>query len=189
VQTAHEFYPECPIAYLVSMARTGDRKAFAELVRRRQSAVRGMMRRFCGDPTLADDLAQQVFMKMWLNIRRLRKVKAFDGWLKRLAVSVWLLYLRKKDALRGAGELAEADRAQVESPGAGLDLDQALATLPSAVRLCIVLSYQAGMSHREINELTKIPLGTVKSHINRGSERLRQVLSAYADGPRTETRA
>jgi DNA-directed RNA polymerase specialized sigma24 family protein len=53
-----------------------------------------------------------------------------------------------------------------------MDLDQALATLPEHARLCIVLSYQEGLSHREIAKLVDMPLGTVKSHINRGTQRL-----------------
>ena len=179
MRTAQEFYPECPEVVLVSLARSGDRRAFEEIVRQRQSAVRNLMRRCCNDPALADDLAQQVFMKVWLKLRSVRDLKAFPAWLKRLAISEWLQHLRKKDALRNADELADWDAAQSESPGIGLDLDQALATLPETVRLCIVLAYQEGMSHREIAELTEIPLGTVKSHINRGAERLRQALSAY----------
>jgi RNA polymerase sigma-70 factor (ECF subfamily) len=186
VPKAQDYYPECPEVFLVSLARTGDRSAFAELVRRRQSSVRNLMRRCCGDATLADDLTQQVFLKVWLNIRKLREVKAFGAWLKRLAVSVWLLHIRKKDALRGADEFVDVDLAQHDSTGMGMDLDDALATLPYAVRLCIVLSYNEGMSHREIADLTEIPLGTVKSHINRGVQRLQQILSAYRNEPVTE---
>ncbi len=60
-----------------------------------------------------------------------------------------------------------------------MDLDQAMAALPEPVGLCIVLSYHARMSHTEIAQLTDMQLGTVKSHIRRGSERLRELLSAY----------
>ena len=69
MRAAQNYYPECPEAFVVSLARSGDRKAFEELVRRRQSPVRNLIRRFCGDPALADDLSQQVFLKVWLNIR------------------------------------------------------------------------------------------------------------------------
>ena len=58
---AQDYYPGCPEPMIVSFARTGDRGAFEELVRRRQSSVRNLMRSCCGDATLADDLAQQVF--------------------------------------------------------------------------------------------------------------------------------
>ena len=147
------------------------------------------MRRCCRDTTLADDLAQQVFLKVWLNIRSLRQANAFAGWIKRLAISVWLQHLRKNDALRGADELAEAEYAQHDSSGESMDLDSALAILPDTVRLCVILSYQEGMSHREITEVTELPLGTVKSHINRGTQRLRQALSAYQDQASAEESA
>lgn len=186
MRKAQNYYPSCPEPFVVSLARTGDRSAFEDLVRRRQSSIRGLMRRFCGDSTLADDLAQQVFLRVWLKIRTLKEAKAFPAWLKKLAVSIWLQYLRKNDALRHADEMVDIEAAGDEPNGVGMDLDQALATLPNPVRLCIVLSYHEGMSHREIAELLDIPLGTVKSHINRGTRRLQQILSAYEDKTDTE---
>ena len=137
------------------------------------------MRSCCGDATLADDLAQQVFLRVWVKIHTLRKASAFNAWLKRVAITVWLQYLRKNDALRDADQLHESDSATRETQGMGLDLDQALATLPATVRLCIILSYQEGMSHREIAEVCNIPLGTVKSHINRGAQKLQDILALY----------
>jgi RNA polymerase sigma factor (sigma-70 family) len=186
VRKAQNYYPSCPEPFVVSLARSGDRSAFEDLVRRRQSSIRGLMRRFCGDSTLADDLAQQVFLRVWLKIRTLKEAQAFPAWLKKLAVSIWLQYLRKNDALRHADEMFEIEGAGDDANGMGMDLDQSLATLPNPVRLCIVLSYHEGMSHREIAELLDIPLGTVKSHINRGTQRLQQILSAYKDKTDTE---
>jgi RNA polymerase sigma-70 factor (ECF subfamily) len=63
--------------------------------------------------------------------------------------------------------------------GLALDLDAALALLPPAVRLCVVLSYQEGMSHGEIAAHAGLPVGTVKSHVRRGARRLQTLLSAY----------
>lgn len=166
---------------MVGFARSGDRMAFEELVRRRQSSVRNLMRRCCRDTTLADDLAQQVFLQVWLKIHTLKQINAFGGWLKRVAISVWLRHQRRNDPLHGADELTDDEAPQRDSAGLGMDLDQALATLPSAVRLCVVLSYQEGMSHGEIAELTDTPPGTVKSHILRGTKRLQQLLAAYRE--------
>ena len=73
-----------------------------------------------------------------------------------------------------------------DTAGTAVDIDHALALLPNAVRLCIVLSYHAQMSHAEIAETTSLPLGTVKSHIRRGTERLEELLSAYAERGTTE---
>ena len=176
---AHEYYPECPEPFLVGLARSGDRSAFEELVRRRQSWLRNLMRRCCGDATLADDLAQQVLLKVWQSLGSLKQAQAFGAWLRRLAVSVWLQHLRKNDALRGADLLEEDAHAQHDVTGEGLDLDAALATLPGPVRTCIVLSYHEGMTHSEIAKLMDTPLGTVKSHISRGTKQLQQLLAAY----------
>lgn len=186
MQQAQDYYPDCPEPLLVSLARGGDRAAFEEIVRRRQSWIRHLMLRCCSDVNLADDLAQQVFLQVWLKLRSLREPSAFGGWLKRLAISIWLQHLRKNDALNQSNEYNELDGKHKESPGTAMDLDTALATLPETVRLCIVLSYHEGMSHKEILEVTGLPLGTIKSHINRGTQRLRECLSAYADDSTAE---
>ena len=188
MQRAQDYYPECPEPLLVSLARDGDRAAFEELVRRRQSWVRHLLLRCAGDANLADDLAQQVFLQVWLKFRSLRQSGAFGTWVKRLTISIWLQYLRKNDALRNSVEYDESQGRHLETPGEAMDLDGALATLPETVRLCIVLSYHEGMSHKEIEELTELPLGTIKSHINRGTQRLRECLSAYSNDTTTENK-
>ena len=183
---AQEHYATIAEALLVRLARNGDRLAFAELVERRQGWVRALMRRCSGDPALADDLAQQAFLKAWQNIRHLQQPRRFGSWLKRIAINTWLQNLRKNDPLR----YAEADVAMpaggTDVTGLAMDLDGALATLPGGVRLCIVLAYNEGMNHREIAELTELPLGTVKSHIRRGTKRLQKLLAAYDATTRDE---
>ena len=180
---APDRYTKSPEVLVVILARTGDRDAFAELVRRRQSWIRTLLRRLlrrcCGDVTLADDLAQQVFVQAWRNIRRLRQPGSFASWLRRLAINAWLQHLRANDALRDADADDETEVAARDAPGLALDLDRALAALSNPVRLCVILSYHAGMTHAEIAQTTAIPLGTVKSHIRRGTQRLRQRLSGY----------
>lgn len=144
------------------------------------------MRRFSGDMTVADDLAQQAFLQAWRNIRQVQQPGRFGAWLKRVAINTWLQHLRKNDPLRHADEYEETDATQQDAGGVALDLDRALSTLADPVRLCIVLSYHEGMNHREISEITGLPLGTVKSHIRRGTKRLQQLLSAYEEVPRVE---
>lgn len=181
MRMARDYYPQCPEALIVSLVRDGDRAAFEELVRRRQSSVRNLMRRFCGETVLADDLAQQVFLKVWTSIRSLKKADAFGGWLKQVALSIWLQHLRKHDALDVAWSDEGIEPVTHSSPSTKRDLDAALATLAPAVRACVVLSYHEGLSHEEIATAMDLPLGTVKSHIRRGTERLRQLLAAYRE--------
>jgi len=171
---------------LVGLARSGDRAAFAELVRRRQAWIRNLMRRCSGDTTLADDLAQQVFLQAWRSISHLQRPSRFGPWLKRVAINTWLQHVRRSDPLRQAGLVDENRPAQQDTAGVAMDLDRALCALKDEVRLCIVLSYHEGMTHEEIAGLTSLPLGTVKSHIRRGTSRLRHLLSAYMDSPLAE---
>ncbi|WP_136659238.1 sigma-70 family RNA polymerase sigma factor [Nitratireductor sp. XY-223] len=176
-------YGQVAEALLAGLAGAGDRDAFEELVRRRQSWLRNLLRRLCGDPVLADDLAQQAFLQAWRNIGTLRKPGSFGAWLKRLAVTAWLQHLRAKDALSEAGEIGQDDAVHEGTTGLATDLDRALSQLPGPARLCVVLSYHEGMTHGEISELTGLPAGTVKSHIRRGAERLKTILSAYRQSP------
>lgn len=181
-----DHYSKSPEALVVSLARTGDRNAFAELVGRRQTWIRNLMRRCCGDDALADDLAQQVFIHAWRTISQVRQSNRFGAWLKRVAINVWLQHSRKSDPLKNADEYDETEPAQQDAAAVALDLDRALASLSDHVRLCIILSYHEGMTHEEIADFTGQPLGTIKSHIRRGTKRLQQLLSAYIDAPPAE---
>ena len=180
---------QSPEVLVVSLARTGERSAFAELVRRRQAWLRNLMWRLSGDQQLADDLAQQAFLQAWRNIRRLRDAKKFPGWIKSIAVNTWRQHLRKHDALRHAEEHEDHQSTHRDATGLGMDLDDALSTLSSTVRMCIVLAYQEGLSHNEIAKMTDIPLGTVKSHISRGTQKLKQHLSDYQGSNNAEESA
>lgn len=171
---------------LVGLARTGNRDAFAELVTRRQAWIRNLMRRCCGNADLADDLSQQVFMQAWRAIDQLVDAERFAPWLKRLAINTWLQHKRRNDPLDGADEHVDMENAQRDTPGIAMDLDRALGTLPDDVRLCIVLSYHERMTHGEIEDFTGLPLGTVKSHIRRGTQKLQEMLSAYLEPKRSE---
>lgn len=165
---------------VIALACAGDDRAFAEIVRRRQARVRKFMVHLCRDPSLGDDLAQQVFLTAWRSLRHLRQAAAFDAWLKRIMINTWIGELRRRK-LKYAGEPAPEDFGSTrDTTPERMDLDQALATLPEDMRLCIVLAYSEGMSHPEIAGATGLPLGTVKSNIARGAARLREQLSGYA---------
>jgi len=170
-----------PESVLVGLCRAGNRGAFAELVTRRQTWIRNLMRRCCGDSTLADDLSQQVFMQAWRSIHQLHDAERFGPWLKRLAINIWLQHKRRSDPLRAADEHTDTNTSHQDQTSVGMDLDRALATLADEARLCIVLSYHERMTHAEIESLTGLPLGTVKSHIRRGTKKLQEELSAYAE--------
>lgn len=175
------YYTEGPEALIVSLAARGDRRAFTELVRRRQAWLRNLMRRLSGDPDLADDLAQRVFLQLWRRIRQVREPERFAGWLKKVAVNEWIDHQRRHGKVRQGVYDDAVQPAAERSTETAMDLDSALATLPEPVRTCVVLSYHERMTNAEIAALTGMALGTVKSHIRRGSMKLRAYLSAYGD--------
>jgi RNA polymerase sigma factor (sigma-70 family) len=164
---------------VITLACAGDPQAFAEIVRRCQNRVRGFMYRLCNHQDLAEDLAQQVFLKVWKSIGQLKAPGAFYGWLNKVMVSIWLEELRrnKLDAAEWNESLEMEGYRQ--APGKRIDLDAALAQLPPPMRLCVVLAYNDGLSHQEIADATGMPLGTIKSNISRGSAKLRELLSDY----------
>jgi RNA polymerase sigma-70 factor (ECF subfamily) len=179
-------------ASVVALAVSGDDQAFAELVRRRQGMVRELMRRLSGDRAFAEDMAQQAFVHAWRRLGRLKSPAAFGSWLRAIAVNVWLQEARKSPYRLEASE-ADLPEPDPEGPAPGelaaarLDLSRALLRLKTQERVCVVLSYAEGLSHGEIAEITGWPLGTVKSNVARGAERLRAWLDP--DGERDERRA
>jgi RNA polymerase sigma-70 factor (ECF subfamily) len=173
-------------ASVVALAISGDHRAFAELVRRRQGMLRELMRRLCGDRAFAEDLAQQAFVQAWRQLGRLRSPGAFGSWLRAIAVNVWLQEARRAPARLETPE-SDLPEPDAEGPGAAdlaaarLDLSRALLRLKAPERVCVVLAYAEGLSHGEIAEATGWPLGTVKSNVTRGAERLRGWLSPQGE--------
>jgi RNA polymerase sigma-70 factor (ECF subfamily) len=157
-----------------------DRHAFSTLVRRHQSLVRNVLRRLtAGDAALADDLAQETFLRAYRGLRRFRGGAKFSSWLYRIAYNVFL----SKRAKAGAPEVAEAPEAGQDPSGDAVmrhDVDRAMAALRPEERLALTLAYWQGASHGEVAEVLGCPLGTAKSHITRGKETLRRQLKAWA---------
>ena len=163
-----------------------DRAAFGELVARHQGVVRGMLRRLTRDAALADDLAQDAFLRAFQKCASYRGEGGFKSWLCRIAYTEFLQARRKRQSvertieqLARAREREEASLAGID-PGDALDLDRALAALSQDERACVVLCYACGMSHREASHATGLALGTVKSHVARGREKLKALMSVEA---------
>ncbi len=168
---------------LASLSAAGQRAAFGELVRRHGSAVRGLLRRMGADPALADDLAQDAFLAAFERIAEFRGEGTFAAWVKRIASRLYIRRWRRKARLDLTAELPADEQ---PAPGgrdadAKLDLEEAMRTLPPGERVCVSLCYGAGFSHAEAAELLNAPLGTVKSHVKRGLDRLRERLAGSPD--------
>ncbi len=155
---------------------TQDNNAFGELVRRHQGLIRGMMARMSRNRALAEDLAQDAFIRAFQKIGSFSGTGSFKSWLCKIAYNEFLMAARKRKATDKAMEKFRGEVDDTEMPrdmGNVVDLDRALATLKDDERTAVVLCYSCGMSHSEAAEATGMPLGTVKSHVNRGREKLK----------------
>lgn len=188
---------EAPVtdAQLIARAMVADdRHAFAELVRRHQSGVRACLRKLtAGNHALADDLAQETFVLAWRNLKSFRQEARFSTWLYRIATNCFLGDARKRkeellgdradavaddDGERDAPDDAlQADHARAASQK--LDLERAMRVLTDAERAAIVQCYHNDLSHEEAAYVLGCPVGTVKTHVLRGKQKLKAALAAY----------
>ena len=159
-----------------------DQHAFGELVRRHQSVVRGLLRQLTRtDVALADDLAQQTFLRAYKNIRSFRGEARFSTWLYRIAYNCFREDARRRKELVGIDEeqLQTQHDPQVASSGLRHDLMRALSLLPLNERSAVLLCCQNGLSHDEAARVLDIPLGTVKTNVLRGREKLKRMLADW----------
>jgi len=159
---------------------TDDRRAFAELVRRHQSAVRTLLRRLAaGDAALADDLAQEVFVKAWRGLSGFKGGARLSTWLHRIAWNTWASHARRAPAPEPPPP--DPPRPQADAALDRRDLERAMATLRDEERAAIALAYGEDLTHEEAAEILGWPLGTLKTHVARGKEKLRRLLLAGAE--------
>lgn len=167
----------------------GDREAFAEVFDRHSPVVLGMLTRLLRRRDLAEEILQEAFLQAWEQADRYRPERASPkGWLLLLARSRALDRIRSATA-RGRREKAvyaesalptvarpEGTR-RLEAEERSDHLSRALEVLPADQRQCIELAFFDGLTHREVAARTGEPLGTVKSRILLGMNKLRQALS------------
>ncbi len=163
---------------VASVVATRDTAAFGELVRRHQSQVRNFLRKLTGDIASADDLSQDSFMRAWDKIDTYSGRGSFIGWLLKIAYTTFLQSKRKSkrysEILEEVGHVTEAEsRSYAVQSEEVTDLDKLLAVLTEEERAIMIMSYACGLSHREISEATSMPVGSVKSVIFRGKEKIR----------------
>jgi RNA polymerase sigma-70 factor (ECF subfamily) len=167
---------------LVSQAQRGDRSAFGDLVRHHRSGVINVVYRMCGDVQLAEDAAQEAFIRAWQKLPGYQPRSPFRNWLYRIATNVAL------DTLRRERETVDLDDVPLQTPYAGPEsavenaeqaelVRAAVLALPPASRAVLVLREYEGLSYRQIAETLGIPLGTVMSRLNYARTHLAAALS------------
>jgi RNA polymerase sigma-70 factor (ECF subfamily) len=178
VPTADDKYggSDDELARLVASA--GDRRAFGVLTQRHHAAVRSTLMRLTRNPAIADDLAQETFIRAFLRIDQYTVGRSFRAWLGGIAYREFLKDRRKQmRAVQHARQHNDDPARDVASFNPErIDLDRALATLRPEERTAVILCYASGMSHAEVSEAMAAPLGTVKSWVNRGRDKLKTAL-------------
>ena len=179
-----------PVEDAVLIRRTinlDDHHAYEQLVRRYQSCVRGSLRCICnGDLSLADDLAQETFIKAYYALKTFKGTSKFSVWLYRISYNLAMSHYRKKHPI-SYSEIESEHREETVRSGIprNLDIDRdvntALSKLGVEQRTAIYLCLNQGFSHTEAAEIMNIPLGTLKTHILRAKEKLVISLSDWCE--------
>ena len=167
---------------LVIESQDGNRAAFGELVQQHRHGVVNLIYRLSGDPTFAEDIAQDAFIRAWEKLDSYRPTAPFRNWVYRIATNAAL------DALRRQKEQVDIDTVEVSAPGRGLEqiieniqrdevIRQAVLSLPLASRSVLILREYQALSYQEIADTLEIPLGTVMSRLNYARTTLRTTLS------------
>jgi RNA polymerase sigma-70 factor, ECF subfamily len=183
-----------PDVDLLARLDAGDPQAMRLLYERYGRPAHHLAQRICRDQTLAEDVVQEVFLMLWREFPRYDPARGtFPTWLLTVVHHKAVDAVRRDHTARrrtvpsGAdGELSPgpgADEAALESVFAG-EVRAALQQLPLRQRQTVLLAYYGGYTHREISELVKVPLGTVKSRMFSGIRGLRILLLPLLDVPR-----
>lgn len=181
---------------LVIMSRAaGDDAAFGKLVRRHQARLRAFLHRLCGDGSLADDMAQDAFIKAHGALATFKGGGSFRSWLYSIAYREFLQLKRKEKAAQRLENALRADASHGISSASGadagmsLDLQRALATLEPMERAAILLCDAAGLTNAEAATAIDAPLGSIKTYIARARDKMRAALSMQPAPPENEKTA
>ena len=166
------------ISLVTQVAVFHNRKAFDKLVMKYQSPIRRFfLNQTLGDEPLSDDLAQECFIKAYVNITQFKGLSSFSTWLYRIAYNVFYDYVRRNRLT------SDIDTAEVKRMNAGqssiseqIDIYKALEILSETERTCITLQLMEGQLIDKIADIMRLPQGTVKSHLSRSKQKLANYL-------------
>lgn len=171
---------------LITAAQQGDTGAFSALVSRYRDGVVGVVYRMCGDPWLAEEAAQEAFLRAWRHLLEYDPRYSFRSWVYRIAINAALDALRREKPAADIDNVADgelvSDRVSTDPEVALVRKERAervrraLLALPAAGRSVLVLREYGGLSYAEIASALGIPLGTVMSRLNSARGQLRQSL-------------
>jgi RNA polymerase sigma-70 factor, ECF subfamily len=182
---------------LVAFARSGSEKAYRELLDRYQRPVFSLIYRMVRDRELAEDLAQETFVKVFNHLDSYNPKYKFSSWIFKIASNLSIDSMRRKelqtvslDGSRNATSAAEVEATQIavaskdenpeeflEAKELGEEIERAISLLRPEYRTAILLRHVEGRPYEEIAEVMEVPLGTVKTFIHRARGELRETLA------------
>ena len=170
---------------IVERCRAGDESAFAELVDRHKRQVFGLIVRLVPDPGQAEDLAQEVFLRVYRGLPYFRGTAQLSTWIYRIVANLCAEARSRRRPAVSLDETDERGRPRHEpqrSDAAFRDLEfrdrleKAMAQLPANYRMLVAAHYLDGVKYEALAEALGLPLGTVKTHLYRAKRQLRQIL-------------
>jgi RNA polymerase sigma-70 factor (ECF subfamily) len=168
---------------LVEQAKLGDRNAFGDLVRLHYPGVVRVVYRLCGDARLSEDMAQEAFLRAWINLSSFQPQSSLRNWFYRIAVNAALDVLRRRPEETLEDDTSQMLTDQKISPEAAMiekenmtQVQQAIQSLPEAARSVLIFREYGELSYQEIANVLDVPVGTVMSRLNYARNRLRVLL-------------
>ena len=162
------------LSLIAMVILNNDHKAYGKLVKKYQSDVRSLLIKLTnGDKSLADDLAQDVFIRAYKYLKSYKATATFSTWLYRISYNVFIDNCRAKKQtfdIEDCDFIPEVN----EDVNSTIDLQNALKVLKPNEKVIILLHYAKGFSHSEIARILQVPLGTVKTNILRAKEKLKK---------------
>jgi len=159
----------------------GDKSAFQVLVKRHKEKVRNIIYMTMNNSALVDDIAQEVFITVYKNLKHFRFESQFTTWLYRVTVNRCKDYLRRINVRKIFSPIEDGyEVSEYSTPVESNDISKivmdAISKLPVKLRMPLILKDIEGFSYQEISETLKCEMGTVKSRIFRGREKLKEIL-------------
>lgn len=166
---------------IIENAKQGDLGAFEKLYRAHVGRIYATCLRLAGDPDRAEEITQDVFLRLWQKIQTFKGQSAFSSWLHRLTVHLVIDRMRweqRRSKWERITDDVESHRLpeRDSSPETKLALEEAIAALPPGARLAFVLHDIEGYRHEEIAEMAAIAPGTSKAQLHRARRLLRKML-------------
>lgn len=185
---------------LMELVKAGDEPAFQELMTRYKNRIIGFVQRTVNSRELAEDIAQEAFLRVFTKAYTFRSDGVFSTWLYRIATNLAINELRRRRRVRfvslqrpvrtGSGDEIALDMPDEKERGPAVaaernelqrEIARAVAELPVKYRVAFVLRDIQGHSYQKIAEVADVPLGTIKSRVNRARIRFRQLMQPYVE--------